>query len=814
MSETDNAPLVVPDSEATEVNTRGTPDAIVPDFNTGSINTAQSPKAAQQNISNAQLQIIDEHQHFTLFGTSFEEMTTEARRQTTKGIWCDQSVYKNNVIVLDVEGTDGGEHGEDQEFERKSALFSLAITEVLVVNIWENSVGLYNSANMGLLKTVFEVNLELFGRDKVKTLLFFSIRDHTSQVTLDALKDTLMKNLEKVWAKIAKPADLQDVLITDYFDFAFSSLPNKPLQPVEFEEASAKLRERFMNPDHPDYVFRAKYMRRIPIDGIPHYAESIWEKIVTNKDLDLPTQQELLAQYRCDEISRQVVDEFHKSLAPIRVSVDSKSLSESIGTDMKVIRERTMSAFEAQASRYQRSVYDKSHRQLFDLLNNDLHVLFVRLVKKASNKAIHVFTSDVKERLERAVSSGEDYEFTDIVQETREGLVDEFKRLASSSCLEDTDWSYEDEAIHLDQMMDNVVGELRKNEVSRIVDKTRKAIRNKVTESLVTELNEPSDKMWKNIISEYLGIVSSASKGFLARILPIVGSESKMKVLKQLRQISWEDFVAKAQEEVSDQMILLKLRNHLEEQFRYDAQGLPRVWLPSDDIDTQFDQARTSTQKLIPIYCNIDVQSWNEESTDGPWSEYFPSDYAADETTCLISPSKAREVQKRFQREADALYLEAKRSTVSTQSRIPYWMLLLTVMLGWNEAMTILFNPIYLVLFLLVVTATFIIHQLGLWGPVIRFGGTFGNIVTEKIHLILLEAVHRTEPQAIQHGAVQNATKEQSWNSTSRSNSSQNISGISEHQQSSNAKRRTPKSSAFASDEGEDIEMDSLSHNG
>jgi hypothetical protein len=41
-------------------------------------------------------------------------------------------------------------------------LFSLAIAEVVIVNMWEHMVGLYNGANMGLLKTVLEVNLELF----------------------------------------------------------------------------------------------------------------------------------------------------------------------------------------------------------------------------------------------------------------------------------------------------------------------------------------------------------------------------------------------------------------------------------------------------------------------------------------------------------------------------------------------------------------------------------------------------------------------------------------------------------------------------
>jgi hypothetical protein len=50
-----------------------------------------------------------------------------------------------------------------QDFERKSALFSLASSEVLLINLWEQQVGLYQGANMGLLKTVFEVNLGLFG---------------------------------------------------------------------------------------------------------------------------------------------------------------------------------------------------------------------------------------------------------------------------------------------------------------------------------------------------------------------------------------------------------------------------------------------------------------------------------------------------------------------------------------------------------------------------------------------------------------------------------------------------------------------------
>ena len=88
-------------------------------------------------------------------------MDQKARRQTTKGIWLSKSAY-GDILVMDVEGTDGRERGEDQDFERKSALFSLVTSEVLIINMWENMVGLYQGANMSLLKTVLEVNLQLF----------------------------------------------------------------------------------------------------------------------------------------------------------------------------------------------------------------------------------------------------------------------------------------------------------------------------------------------------------------------------------------------------------------------------------------------------------------------------------------------------------------------------------------------------------------------------------------------------------------------------------------------------------------------------
>jgi len=54
----------------------------------------------------------------------------------------------NNVIVFDIEGTDSAERGEDRiSFEQTTSLFALALSNVLIINMWYKDVGRYHASN-------------------------------------------------------------------------------------------------------------------------------------------------------------------------------------------------------------------------------------------------------------------------------------------------------------------------------------------------------------------------------------------------------------------------------------------------------------------------------------------------------------------------------------------------------------------------------------------------------------------------------------------------------------------------------------------
>jgi hypothetical protein len=102
------------------------------------------------------------------FGTNFQEMDAlTGRQQTTKGVWLAKAPKVDEVctLILDLEGSDGRERGEDDtNFERQSALFALAVADVLLINVWCHDIGREQGSGKPLMKTIFQVRCMLLER--------------------------------------------------------------------------------------------------------------------------------------------------------------------------------------------------------------------------------------------------------------------------------------------------------------------------------------------------------------------------------------------------------------------------------------------------------------------------------------------------------------------------------------------------------------------------------------------------------------------------------------------------------------------------
>ncbi|RSL85596.1 Protein SEY1 [Fusarium oligoseptatum] len=726
-----------------------------------------------------------------LFGTDFSVMSETERRQTTKGIWMSKNKREesagtkmaDNILVMDVEGTDGRERGEDQDFERKSALFALATSEVLILNIWEHQVGLYQGANMGLLKTVFEVNLQLFLKDKQSTprsLLFFVIRDHLGTTPLGNLRTTLIQDLTKIWSSISKPQGLEGSRIEDYFDFGFAALPHKILQADKFTEEVQKLGSRFTaghrhgKPGlHGDQeleggLFLSEYHRRIPADGFSVYAEGIWDQIVNNKDLDLPTQQELLAQFRCDEISREVLIGFDLIVSPLEdkqaeaLKLGVATVLPDLGVSGSEARLKCIKAFEVQASRYHKGVYSRKRQELEGKVDARLKALYQGQLAAAHKAGVAAFGEAVANKVKAGQKAGGAYEFAEIVANEKRKTLDIFSVETQSLFIEGVAWTnFESQLTLFEKELDEESAKLRKEEMRRLATRVERWVKSRLNDAIGLEFNKlgsgrggsgapesgekpPTEKdLWDRVWNVFTGIVKEAEGRFAERAKSFDATNEEVEIgTWRLRRKSWTALREKIEDEVMEGNILLKLRENFEDKFRYDEAGVPRIWRPTDDIEGIYTKARESTLTLVPLLSKFRLSETNslpdlpnfvgpqpngveagDEEDLAPIGGIDEEDgKSLEEEMTVLSEGKRQDLVVRFKKTADGVYVEAKRGAIGGVAQIPWYFYGLLLALGWNEIFMVLRNPMLCLLILILAGGTYVAYTLNLLGPMMSMG--------------------------------------------------------------------------------------------
>ena len=370
------------------------------------------------------------------------------------------------------------------------------------------------------------------------------------------------------------------------------------MQPDRFVEEVAKLRSRFRaghrsgqrtgtlaDDDIQGGVFLPEYHRRIPADGFPRYAESIWEQIESNKDLDLPTQQELLAQFRCDEITREVLIAFDDVIAPCErdqaenVRHGKAVLLPDLGRTMSQARSQTLKAFEADASRYHRAVYTRKRTELAAKIDGRLRALYRGQISAAHQSGVAAF----REAVSAAVAAGQKQRSTDgfaeIVEQETARAVAQFERDGREAAVEGCSWTvFDDELDRFRNDLDDVSAHLRREEMRRLAVRIERWVRSRLGERVGLAFNalgsgragsgapetgeRPTEQdLWDRVWATFVDVANEGQSRFSARAHHLNASPDEVDVGRwRIRRQSWTALRAKIDEEVMEGNLLMKLR--------------------------------------------------------------------------------------------------------------------------------------------------------------------------------------------------------------------------------------------------------------
>jgi len=347
-----------------------------------------------------------------VFDTTFEVMNVnDGIRQTTKGVW-GATLPSDGLFIMDVEGVDSKERWDEGAFfEKSTSLFSLAMSHLMIINLWTHDVGRFSGSNLKLLETIFEINFRLFhdkpkdekekASDSQRKGLLIILRDYNTKNNLEVIKETILNDIQKIWKEIIKPEKYREMSYDQFFNIQFETMAHYDYERPLFDSQCKELYKKLVNQNLPSSFFN--YMKDytnaekvpVPFEALDFYIKNIWKTVRSCKDIDLPSQKIIVTDYRCRQISNELV----KNQVNPQLEFINEKLNQNIYKELKPkceeLYNKTLETFDAQTSYYDQTVVLNNRKELEGQLKDRVQ----KFLRRQTEMIKILFTHQTKESI-------------------------------------------------------------------------------------------------------------------------------------------------------------------------------------------------------------------------------------------------------------------------------------------------------------------------------------------------------------------------------------------------------------------------------
>lgn len=422
-----------------------------------------------------------------LHSTKFKVMdASQGMHQTTKGIWvarCPSPNGGHEILAIDTEGSDGSEREDDTKFEKQTALFCLAVSNTVIINMKCYTVNLNHGGNRPLLRTVFQVMIRKI-RTRRKRNLVFVLRDK-NRCPLHKLEEQLKKGLDEIWEGINKPEAQVNASLEDFFNIKVVALSNFEDKPGQFENEVGCLRELIISSSTSGKVAEES----IPASGFADYAKEIWDEIKDDKDLDLPSYRIMVAEVRCNKIAEEKYERFSEDTDWLQIEKDAKSGAvEGFGAKVSSVIDGYLSEYDEEAQHYDETKRQASRKHLIENIMKVVEPTYLSVVESMRHAILEKFEeAAIDELKENGV----------LVATKTHKYIAEFKNQLEDAAIKQANWNQNTE--HTKQVTQ------LESEIDRAIEGIR------AMNAVLEQQKKDKREFWLNIASIGASVLTAAA---------------------------------------------------------------------------------------------------------------------------------------------------------------------------------------------------------------------------------------------------------------------------------------------------------------
>ena len=632
-------------------------------------------------------------------------MDSSVRRgQTTKGVWVAAD-YKSKVFIIDCEGTDSKSRTEEDrgKFEHSSSLFALAMSDILIINMWTSDVGRYTASNYGVLKIVFEMNLKLFEQKTAKKIIIFLRDFDPSRNRKDKIESLILEDIHKIWKEIKIPEKFAGKGPENFFSFEFITLPHLIYKKDDFNKEIEDLRKRLDKNDQNYFFNNLSSIKNVPADGLKQYVNQIWKDILNDKDLNIPSQREMLANYRCTEIKNKILLSHDKEFKDLYKSSLEKNI-ENIKDTFIDIKNRICTEYEKQACNYEEKVYKNFYNQLTEQISQKLYLCFLNQTKRLIPLIQKFMREELQKKLLTIDDNNDDY--MTIATNLKKKYLDQLLKQLETKRGFDS-WKISEK--EFSNLFDEIIEEQKKKALNKLKSSTIEKLRT-ICEQLfnISLENYSKEKnFWKDFNENYLS-------HFCSKMLPLriylrenfnCKNEEIIEILREIEQKIFNDTkknIARNMRDVSGKIIeQFKRKFCYEKSTDYQEQ---KNWERYEELEIDFDFKKLR-EEYLPIFDQLKFFELMKDILSIIKFEQLPDKISLETEECqkiveqysknnnfeiLLKQGDILTLRKKFEMGISDILEDVKRKKEGFKMNIPYWFYALLIFFGYDDVFKLL----------------------------------------------------------------------------------------------------------------------------
>jgi hypothetical protein len=344
------------------------------------------------------------------------------------------------------------------------------------------------------------MNLKLFVQKTAKKIIIFLRDFDPTRNRKDKIECLILEDIHKIWSDIKIPEEYAGKGPENFFSFEFITLPHLIYREKDFTEEIVNLRKR-LDKDNPNYFFsNLSSIKNVPADGLKQYINQIWNDIMNDKDLDIPSQREMLANYRCTEIKNKLLLSYDKEFKDLYKSSLEKDIPNFKNICLE-LKEKICSEYEKQGSNYDNKIYQSIYNQLLEQTSQKLYLCFLNQIKITIPKLQKFMRKELQKKLEKIDDNNDNY-FT-ISDYLRKNYLNQLVQKLNAKKAFDT-WKVSEK--EYSNLFDEIIEEQKKKALNKLKNYNIEKLKEHCKDLFNTSIENYSKEknFWKDFNENYL----------------------------------------------------------------------------------------------------------------------------------------------------------------------------------------------------------------------------------------------------------------------------------------------------------------------